>query len=163
MADEITKRRVVFDASGSITGKMRNEMVVRVTDPEEHSWEMASDEYAFHGGDGTAPLPIAYFVAGLASCLMTQIRVFAKRLRIDLKDLEVYCRCEWELTQKGRDPYVTAPVGFSFDIEIDSDAPREDIVRLIDVSKQACFIEQTLSRPNVIAHRLKTQDGWLDV
>lgn len=79
---------------------MRNEMVVRFTDPEEYSWEMSSEEYAFHGGDGTAPLPIAYFVAGLASCLMTQIRVFAKRLRIDLKDLEVYCRCEWGLTQK---------------------------------------------------------------
>jgi len=37
MAEEIIKRRVVFDASGSITGKMRNEIVVRVTDPEEHS------------------------------------------------------------------------------------------------------------------------------
>ena len=37
---------------------------------------MASDEYGFHVGDGTAPLPIAYFIAGLTSCLMTQMRDF---------------------------------------------------------------------------------------
>jgi uncharacterized OsmC-like protein len=164
MADQDLKTfEVVFDCDARAVGKMRCEMDVRLLVPEKLEWQMASDEYAFHGGDGTAPLPIAYFMAGLTSCLMTQIRAFAKRLRVDIRDVHVHCRCEWEATMRGREPYESAPKSIDLDLEIDSDAPLDDIKRLIDAAKKGCFIEATLGQANEIGHRLKVGDEWVAV
>ena len=154
---------LVFDCTGRGVGKLRNEMTVRLVEPELIEWEMASDEHGFHGGDGSAPLPVAYFIAGLTSCFMTQVRSFSKRMRIPLKDVRVYCRCEWKGTQSGRNPYVSAPVGFHMDIELDSDASLEDQKRLVDAAQKGCFIEAMMLQPNTITHRLKTAEGWEDV
>ncbi len=164
MAEEKERTfNLVFDCTGHAVGKFRNEMTVRLVEPEVIEWEMASDEHGFHGGDGTAPLPIAYFAAGLTSCFMTQVRAFARRMRIPVDDLKVYCRCEWKGTQSGRDPYVSAPVGFHMDIELDSDASLEDQKRLLDAAQKGCFIESMMRQPNTITHRLKTVAGWVDV
>ena len=154
---------VVFECEALNADRMRTDMVVRMTRPDEMRFEMASDEGAFHGGGGTAPLPLAYFAAGLASCLTTQIRAFSKRLRIEVGAIRVGARCHWRGHQEGRAPYVTEPVGFALDVELDSPAPAADQVRLIEAAKKGCFIEQTLARPNAIAHRLRTGEGWIDV
>ena len=43
-------------------------------------FELATDEGPFHGGDGTAPPPLALFTAALTGCLMTPLarRIVAK-------------------------------------------------------------------------------------
>ena len=97
---DIKKFKVVFDCDARAVGKMRCEMDVRLLHPEKIQWEFASDEYGFHGGDGTAPLPIAYFMARLTSCLMTQFRAFAKRLRVDIKDVNIHCRLDTNLMNR---------------------------------------------------------------
>lgn len=74
-SDDVKSFEVAFECDATGVGSMRCEMDVRLMVPEVIEWEMASDEYGFHGGDGTAPLPIAYFIAGLTSCLMTQMRI----------------------------------------------------------------------------------------
>ena len=102
---------------------------------------MAADETGFQGGDGSAPLPMAYFMAGLTSCLMTQLRAFAKKMRIDIQNAVVNCHAEWDATIEGRDPYVAAPRGVRMDIEFDSDAPVAERLRLIEAAKKGCFIE----------------------
>jgi uncharacterized OsmC-like protein len=160
---DIKTFEVVFDCNARAVGKMRCEMDVRLTHPERHEWQFASDEYGFHGGDGTAPLPISYFVAGLTSCLMTQIRAFSKRLRIPIRDVRIYCRCAWTAEMEGRGPYVSAPKSIDMDIEIDSDESEADIRRLIDAAKKGCFIEQMLRVPNEIGHRLKVGDDWVAI
>jgi len=164
MSQEERKVPVVFECDARASGKMRCDMKISLeSGPERLEWELASDEYGFHGGEGTAPLPLSYFAAGLTSCLMTQMRSFSKRLKIQLRDVRMRCRCEWMARQKGAEPYVSEPVGFSIDVEVDSDAPTEDIKRLIEAAKKGCFIEQTLSRANTIKHRLKVGDAWVDV
>jgi len=60
---------------------------------------MASDEDGFHGGDGTAPLPLAYLAMGTTSCLMTQFRAFAKRLCLTVSDVEMAYGFRWEARQ----------------------------------------------------------------
>ena len=114
------------------------------------------------GVDGSAPLPIAYFIAGLTSCLMTQMRAFSKRLRVDIENAKISCRCEWVATQKGRAPYESAPKSIHMDISMDSDASLEDQLRLIEAAKKGCFVEAMLTPQNNITHRLKTADGWVD-
>ena len=164
MTDQDLKTfEVAFECDARAVGKMRCEMDVRLVHPEKLAWEFASDEYGFHGGDGTAPLPIAYFMAGLTSCLMTQFRVFAKRLRVDISDVQIHCRCEWEATMRGREPYVSAPKSVNMDITVDSEAPFDDVKRVIDAAKKGCFIEQMMNEKIDIGHRLKVGDDWVAV
>ena len=150
---------VVFEGVGRSSGKMRNDISVEWPMMKER-FELATDEGPFHGGDGTAPPPLALFTAALTGCLMTQIRAFAKRLDTPIRSVEVKARLHWTGEQEGDGPYETAPVAFDLDVDIDSDAPAEDLERLLDCAKKGCFIEQTLAKGLVVGHRLKVGDEW---
>lgn len=150
---------VIFTGTGRATGKMRNDISVEWPMMKE-SFELATDEGPFHGGDGTAPPPLALFTAALTGCLMTQIRAFSKRLKIEIGAVEVQARLHWTGEQVGTDPYVTQPVGFDLDVDLDSPAPEEDQRRLLEAAKKGCFIEQTLSQGLQVGHRLKLAGDW---
>lgn len=152
---------VIFEGVGTSSGKMRNDISVNWPMMKE-SFDLATDEGPFHGGDGTAPPPLALFTAALTGCLMTQIRAFAKRLKIDIRNVEVRARLHWSGTQQDNDPYVTAPVGFDLDVTLDTDASADDQHRLLDAAKKGCFIEQTLAQGLIVGHRLKIDDAWQD-
>lgn len=157
------KAQVRFDCVGLATGKMRNELTVHMKLPyEEGPFIMATDEGSFHGGDASAPPPLSLFVAGLTGCIMTQLRAFAKRLRISLNDLKVETRVTWDWEAKDR-IYETSPHAFEIDVMIDSDDPEEKVIDLINAAKKGCFIEQTLGRANTIRHRMKKGDAWVEV
>jgi len=152
---------VIFEGTGKASGKMRNDIHVEWPLMKE-SFDLATDEGPFHGGDGTAPPPLALFTAALTGCLMTQIRAFAKRLKIHIGDVEVKAKLHWKGEQIGNDPYVTSPVGFDLDIDLQSEASASDQLRLIDAAKQGCFIETTLMQGLAVGHRLKIDGGWQD-
>ncbi|MDJ0637337.1 MAG: OsmC family protein [Paracoccaceae bacterium] len=152
---------VIFEGVGRSSGKMRNDISVDWPAQKE-SFELATDEGAFHGGDGTAPPPLALFTAALTGCLMTQIRAFSKRLKIEVRDVEVRARLHWEGEQEGNEPYVTNPVGFGLDVSLDSDASAEDQRRLLDAAKKGCFLEQTLAKGLIVDHRLRINGSWED-
>ncbi|MCA0873768.1 OsmC family protein [Seohaeicola saemankumensis] len=160
--DNAPPRAVVqFNCTGRATGKMRNELDVRMVQPMEERFELATDEGPFHGGDATAPPPLALFVGGLTGCIMTQIRAFAKRLGVRVNDLTVETRVQWDWAARDR-VYETAPKSFEIDILIESDDPLDRQQALVQAAKRGCFIEQTLGRENKITHRLKTPQGWVD-
>lgn len=152
---------VIFEGKGVATGKMRNDISVDWPLMKER-FELATDEGPFHGGDGTAPPPLALFTAALTGCLMTQIRAFAKRLKIDMRGVEVTARLHWRGEQTGNDPYVTEPVGFSLDVDIDSDATPDQLHALLDAAKKGCFLEQSLAKGVIVGHRLKLGNEWVD-
>lgn len=160
MAGDQTKTfDVIFEGTGRASGKMRNDIAVEWPMMKER-FELATDEGSFHGGDGTAPPPLALFTAALTGCLMTQIRAFAKRLDIALEDVTVNARLHWRGEQQGNAPYVTAPVAFDLDVEIDSDASPAQLEDLLQHAKRGCFIEQTLATGIVVGHRLRIGDDW---
>jgi uncharacterized OsmC-like protein len=154
---------VVYETEGRSVGKLRNEITISWVGASEGPWEMATDEGKFHGGEDTAPPPIAYWAAGFTGCIMTQIRAFSKRLGIPINDVTVKARFEWTGHQMGREPYVTSPKLFGFDIDIDSDASAEDLTCLVDAAKKGCFIDQTMAVANNVGHRLKLGDEWVEV
>lgn len=168
MSDAVTpetmpQRAVVqFDCHGQAVGKMRNELDVRMVKPFEERFELATDEGPFHGGDSSAPPPLALFVGGLTGCIMTQIRAFAKRLGVPLNDLSVDVRVQWDWAAWEK-VYETAPKAFEIDIALDSDADLKDQLALIDAAKKGCFIEQTLGQSNRIRHRLRQGSDWIEV
>lgn len=156
------RAEVQFNCTGTAVGKMRNELAVEMVRPFRESFELASDEGAFHGGDATAPPPLALFVGGLTGCLMTQIRAFAKRLGVRIDDLRVEVRVVWDWAKAGP-VYETAPRSFEIDVFLDSPDPQERAVALIEAAKRGCFIEQTLGRANTIRHRLRRGADWVEV
>ena len=79
---------ILFETEGRSVGKMRSEITVSRPGGGE-TYEMAADEGGFHGGDGTAPPPLAYFATGFTACLMTQIRAFSNRLNIPINGVVV--------------------------------------------------------------------------
>ena len=156
------RAEVQFNCTGTAVGKMRNELAVEMVRPFYESFELASDEGAFHGGDASAPPPLALFVGGLTGCIMTQIRAFAKRLGVTITDLRVETRVVWDWEKAGR-VYETGPKSFEIDVLLDSPDATEKAVELIETAKKGCFIEQTLGQSNTIRHRLKHGDGYIDV
>lgn len=58
MTDQATKTfDIIFEGTGISTGKMRNDIMVHFATMNE-TFELATDEGPFHGGDSTAPLPL---------------------------------------------------------------------------------------------------------
>jgi len=162
MADATTKTfDVIFEGTGKASGKMRND--IRVEWPMmKESFDLATDEGPFHGGDGTAPPPLALFTAALTGCLMTQIRAFAKRMKIEIGDVEVKAKLHWRGEQEGNAPYTTGPVGFDLDVDLASGASAQDQQRLLAAAKKGCFIETTLMQGLNVGHRLKVDGDWQD-
>ena len=154
---------VIFTCHSVNEAGMRTDMDVRMVRPDTAEYQLASDEGRFHGGGGTAPTPLCYFAAALASCLTTQLRAFSKRLKIPAGKIKTSSSYHWKASQVGRAPYVSAPVAFDLSIELDSDADFADQVRLIEAAKKGCFIEQTLAQGNTISHRLKYGGDWIAV
>jgi uncharacterized OsmC-like protein len=150
---------VTFTVRGRAVGRMRNEMEVAMTEPMVERFAMATDEGPFHGGEATAPPPLAHFAAGLAGCIMTQIRAFARRMDVTVDDLTVDVTARWRWTPRGR-LYETAPEGFEIDVTLDSPDPFEAQVALIEAARRGCFVEQTLGRANTVTHRIR-RDGAL--
>ena len=132
---------VEFRCTRRAVGKMRNELDVRMTRPMEERFEMATDEGPFHGGEATAPPPLAHFIASLTGCLMTQLRAFSRRLGVPIDDLTVETAIEWDWARAGR-VYETAPKSFAIDVAVDSSAPDEAGGRA-DPRRQAGLFHRT--------------------
>ena len=153
---------VTFKCAGNATGKMRNDLDVRMVEPFEEQFTLATDEGPFHGGDATAPPPLALFVGGLTGCIMTQLRAFAKRMDVIIDDLQVETTVKWKWMPKGR-IYETAPESFDIDILLSSSSETKRQIELVNAAKKGCFVEQTLSVPNTITHRIKTDQGFINL
>lgn len=159
---------VVCEMEAKSVGKMRTEvdarMVVGPLDSPmyEHHFEMASDEGSFHGGADSAPPPLAFFCTGLVTCLMTQIRAFAKRVRVPVGDVKVSADIKWEGRQTGRAPYTAHPIHFRLDIDLDTDASLDDQRRVLSAAELGCFVEATLANPVPVEHRLRDGESWID-
>jgi uncharacterized OsmC-like protein len=77
---------IVFDAKARTLGKMKSEVTI-TSQFSNFSVTLETDEGKLHGGDASAPMPLHYFAAGEVACLMTQMKAFAKRLRIPVENI----------------------------------------------------------------------------
>lgn len=145
---------VHFTAQGTCVGKLRNEISLTAVEPFSVTRMLATDEGVFQGGEDTSPTPLEFFLTGLVGCLMTQVRVFSKRMKINIEDLNVSCEAKWEALPDPIGPYQSKPTGFEIHIDVSSSASPERINDLISASRRGCFVEQTLSQANDIKHTL---------
>jgi uncharacterized OsmC-like protein len=158
----LTRFEVTFEVEARNTAKFRNDITVHLRSQHPATVELPTDEGPYHGGDGTAPYPLAYFASALTACVMTQLRAFSRRLEIPLTTIAVNTRLRWEAQQRGRAPYESAPIAFTLDFDLGGGAPTADKQRLIHAAAKGCFVEQSL-KPGIVQHRLNTGDDWITV
>ena len=83
---------------------------------------------------------------------MTQIRAFAKRMRLSLDGLQLSSKFHWQGETTPSNVYETQPIEFEIIIDIESSNDQERIIELITAAKLGCFIEQSLSKDFPIKH-----------
>jgi uncharacterized OsmC-like protein len=101
------------------------------------------DEPEERGGTDKGPNPLAYFLAGAASCLMNQYATDAvfRGIRID----------SFEMTARG---HFDRRIGGAFsdmvyDLKISSPASRESVLALSEEAEKMCYAHNTLKNAGV--------------
>jgi putative redox protein len=101
------------------------------------------DEPPERGGTDEGPNPLAYFVAGAASCLLNQYAVLAIARGINLDDLAVTARAHFNRVIGGSFEEVI------YDLSISSDSSREKILELSKEAERMCYAHNTLMKAGV--------------
>lgn len=101
------------------------------------------DEPPERGGTDEGPNPLAYFIAGAASCLMNQYAVLAIARDIPIDTMEMTARGHFDRRIGG---------GFSeiiYDLKIRSRVPKEIIMALSREAERMCYAHNTLKKAGV--------------
>jgi len=101
------------------------------------------DEPAERGGTDRAPNPLAYFLAGAASCLMNQYATDAVYRGIKLDRFEATVRGHFDRRLGG------AFSDMVYDLKISSSASREKILSLSKEAEEMCYAHNTLKKAGV--------------
>ena len=109
--------KLKFTGNALNKGSMRNDIDVAFESMNE-TFKLATDEGAFHGGKGTAPPPLALFTASLCGCVMTQIKAFGKKLKIEVNEIKIDALMEWQGHILEEGPYQASCDGYNLDIDI---------------------------------------------
>jgi len=101
------------------------------------------DEPRDRGGTDQAPNPLAYFVAGAASCLINQFLTDAIYRGVTLEGVEMVARAHFDRRMGGAFKEVV------YDLKLTSPASKEDIVSLAKEAEEMCYAHQTLRKAGV--------------
>jgi len=101
------------------------------------------DEPEERGGTDKGPNPLAYFLAGAASCLMNQYATDAIYRDIKLDEFEITARGHFDRRLGG------AFSDMVYDLRITSDASKEQILSLAKEAEEMCYAHNTLKKAGV--------------
>jgi uncharacterized OsmC-like protein len=107
-----------------------------------------SDETAHLGGRGKAPTPLAYFVASVGFCLLTQYTRAAAIHGVPVDDLQIEVRASFPVEWKyGLGEASSACDRLSYTLDVASPAPPESLVELLAWAERACHVVSTFREP----------------
>ncbi len=101
----------------------------------EDSWKFSVDMPEGIGGNNTAPTPGVYGRAALGSCLAIGYMMKAAELSIPIKNLEVEVQADFDNGALLGTANKNIPPGYlevRYNITIESDAPEETIMQMLD-------------------------------
>lgn len=146
VAELLTKRKEGPDSDPYLRGtervdvKYMGDLKFQV---KKTNFQFQVDEPLDRGGDNTAPNPLAYFVAGAASCLTMQYVRVAMATGIKIDGLELMARAHSSRRLRG------SFTDMIYEVRIES---KESPAKIIDLGKEAedmCFAHQTLLKAGV--------------
>lgn len=103
-------------------------------------FSLTIDEPPERGGTGAGLPPLAYFLAGAASCLLTQYTKLALEKGIPIQSLKAVARGHFDRQLGG------AFVDVIYDIDLESDADARTIKTLASEAELMCYAHNTLKK-----------------
>ncbi len=101
------------------------------------------DEPPERGGRDQGPNPLAYFVAGAASCLMNQLATDAIYRGIRLDELEMTARGHFDRRMGGSFNEII------YDVRLASKSPGPTVASLVKEAEEMCYAHNTLKKAGV--------------
>ena len=101
------------------------------------------DEPAERGGTDEGPNPLAYFIAGAASCLMNQYAVLALTRGVHFDDFEMTARGHFNRELGGAFNEII------YDVKISSVAPEHTLLEISNEAERMCYAHNTLRKAGV--------------
>jgi len=143
---EHVRKRHEADDEGFLFGSERVDLR-RVShlklEAKKRTFTFFVDEPAERGGTDEGPNPLAYFIAGAASCLVNQYLTDAIFRGVKLEDVELTARGHFDRRMGGAFKEII------YDIKLTSPSSKEDILRLSKEAEDMCYAHNTLKKAGV--------------
>jgi len=115
---------------------------------EEGSWRLGVDMSVKSGGEGTAPNPGVYGRASLASCLAVGYAMWAARMEVALRALEVEVQADFDTrAEYGVEGGKAGYEQIRCVVTVESDAPEEAVRRVIETANRGSSYLHVWSDP----------------
>ena len=126
------------------------------------AYEVLSDEgTGLPPGADSAPAPLVYFAAGAAFCLTSHLTKLAIDRDLDVRNIEVESELSFGYVT-GDEGQQGVCLGLRYLVDIDSDAPQEQLSKLIREAKGMCLAEAALVQPVQIQTLLAIKGDLVD-
>lgn len=140
-----TKKPSLAKSTDISTTRLEKELTC---DCSEGDWRLSSDLSSDFGGNGGAPSPGVLIRASLGSCLAIGYSMWAARLNVEFRSIEV--KVETEVDSGGLLGTNDCVAGYSvvkYHVKIDSDASEAQINEIIDAADAHSPILDVFQRP----------------
>ncbi len=101
------------------------------------------DEPSERGGKDRGPNPLAYFIAGAASCLINQFLTDAVYRGVKLDGVELTARGHFDRKLGGAFDEII------YDLRLESPSAREQVLELAKEAEEMCYAHNTLKKAGV--------------
>lgn len=147
--EEDPHARIVTRASVRTVGNLLKEARVG-------QFTFQSDEAAMLGGDGAAPNPLAYFVASIGFCLLTQLTRACALEDIPVESMSMDVRASFPLEKKyGISDVSAACEQVTYTLDVVGDVDPERLRRALEWSESVCHVVRSLKEPVPVEMRLR--------
>ena len=156
MSAEHGERSIEVFAEATTIDGWRKQALAGQRDTRAFTFVADEGEY-MPGGEGTAPTPLTYFVAGMALCVLSQVSNIAQRKKLSIRNEKVVVTAHFlESGSILRGDKNGEAQKFAVEMSMDSDEDEEAIRDLMRMAHAMCFAEDTVSREVTIdfEHRL---------
>lgn len=153
MSEKHGERHIeVFAEASTISGWRKQ---AQAGQKDTRSFAIIADEGAYMpGGEGTAPTPLTYFVAGMALCILSQVSNIALRKKLAIRDERV--RVTAHFLESGsilKGDKQGEAQRYEVELLINSDESPEEIAALMRMAHEMCFAEDSISSAVAIEYR----------
>lgn len=101
------------------------------------------DEPAERGGTDRGPNPLAYFIAGAASCLVNQYLTDAVYRGVKLEKVELAARGHFDRRMGGAFSEII------YDLRLTSSSSEDEVLKLSKEAEEMCYAHNTLKKAGV--------------
>jgi len=113
--------------------------------------EVITDEPRSMGGEGTAPTPLETFLASLAACFSTTLKIHARRMGVDVGYVRARARAKFDMLGfLGIEGHESGIKHIELRVCIESSSPCRELDKVIELTKRTWVVGSTIARLGIL-------------